>query len=90
MSEPPLKKLFTGPEHEAFKAEALELLQKHCAVMGAEQVLALMANMVGQAAAQLDQRRFTPEAASAIIRANIEAGNRHALGPLANFKGTKQ
>lgn len=90
MSQPPLKTVKTNIDHEAFRKDVLDLLQRHVGAMGAEQVLAMMSNMVGQAAAQLDQRRFTPEMASAIIKANIEAGNRHALGPLANFKGTKQ
>lgn len=85
-----MKTVHTGPDHEAFRQDVLNLLQKHCAKMGAEQVVAMMANMVGQAIAQLDQRRFTSAQAMAIVKSNIEMGNKMALNPLANFKGTKQ
>lgn len=49
-----------------------------------DRVLALMAYTTGQCIAFLDQRKFTPAMAMAIVGENMEAGNaqaiEHALG----------
>lgn len=86
-----LKRVKTGEAHEAFKRDVVDLLKKHGEPgLSVEELVAMMAHMLGQAVAQLDSRKFTPEEASALVRSNIEAGNRSVLNSLANFKGTKQ
>lgn len=55
--------------------------------MSAEEILAIVANMLGKIIALQDQRTMTRERALEIVIENIEAGNKQILDQMANPTG---
>lgn len=85
-----MKAVITGVDHDAFREEVTELLRKHGEKLDQQELLALLSQMVGQMVAVMDQRRFTPAGCFAIIKANIEAGNKGLVDSLLKSKGRMQ
>lgn len=85
MMPTPLKETLTPRLKQAYKdmAEAMKApADKHS--LTSEEVLALLAYMVGTTIALQDQRTITPEMAMDLVIANLTAGNKHAVDDLLN------
>ncbi len=74
--------------HRSFRADVVELLQKHAGHLDAKDMLALSAHLVGQIIAMQDQQTVTREIALQIVMANIEQGNREVLDGLRANTGS--
>jgi hypothetical protein len=68
----------------AARTDVLATLKKHQEKLTAEEILAVMAHLVGQIIAFQDQHKITREAALSLVIANIEAGNAEAIASLYN------
>lgn len=53
-------------------------------------MLALMANMTGQMAAMMDQRKFTPQQVTNLIAENLQYGNKAVVNKLQKARGPMQ
>jgi hypothetical protein len=76
-----------GDKHAKFRTEALALLTKWTGDLPADELLALMSQMLGQCLAMQDQRKHTKESAMRIITDNIEIGNHMILEQLKDTMG---
>ena len=63
---------------------------KHGSKLNAEEMLALTANMTGQMAAMMDQRRFTPKQVTDLIIENLQYGNKAVVNKLQETRGPMQ
>ena len=77
-------------DHDAFRQDVLNVLAKHGSKLNAEEMLALIANMTGQAAAMMDQRKFTSKQVTDLIAENIQNGNKAVVNKLQRTKGPMQ
>lgn len=73
-----------APKHRAFRDDAIALLTKHGGNLGASEMLALAAHLVGRLVALQDQRVMSPAMAMEIVGKNIEQGNAEALAEVTN------
>lgn len=80
----------TGVDHDALRRDVLDILAKHGKNLSAEEMLALLANMTGQMAAMMDQRRFTPKQVAELIHENIRYGNQAVADQLKKARGPIQ
>lgn len=71
-------------EHERLRLALCSCIRRKAPDMPAEDILAIFCQLVGQLIAMQDQRRFTSESIMALVSANIEMGNQHALDNLLN------
>lgn len=85
-----MKTIRTSVDHEAFRQDVLNVLAKHGSKLNAEEMLALLANMTGQMAAMMDQRKFTPQQVTDLIAENLQYGNKAVVSKLQNVKGPMQ
>lgn len=81
------EKIIAAPAHHAFRADLLDLLDKHAGRLDATDMLALAAHVVGQLIALQDQRKVSPQTAMECVSLNIELGNREAMSGLDAAKG---
>ena len=68
-----------GPQHEAFRADLLEVMNKHAGKLDSSEMLALAAYTTGQIMAMMDARLWKSADALEIVSRNIEAGNAQAI-----------
>lgn len=85
-----MKTIRTSEDHEAFRQDVLNVLAKHGSKLNAEEMLALLANMTGQMAAMMDQRKFTPQQVTELIAENLQNGNKAVVSKLQKTKGPMQ
>lgn len=78
-----------GPEHQALMSDLKAVLKKHGDNLRADTILAICAQLTGQVLAMQDQRVMTPDAALAIVGANIEIGNAAAIQELMSSVNTR-
>lgn len=76
-----------GEIQHQFHNDMIAVLRKHGGALRADEMLALAAYSVGQIMAMQDQRTMTPAMAIELVRANIEAGNAHAVDGLMSPAG---
>ena len=76
------------PAQQAFREDMIAAMRKH-QQLRPDEMLAVAAYFVGQLIALQDQRKVTPAAALALVSANIEAGNQHAVRDLVEAPGGK-
>lgn len=81
------KKVDPSPAVLAARKALLATLKEHASNLSAQEVLALLAYMTGQAIAAQDATKMTPEMAIELIQINIEDGNLSMLENLMNSKG---
>jgi septum formation topological specificity factor MinE len=74
-------------KHEALYQEVIAVIRKYSDEMDSAEVLAVLANMTGKVLAMQDQRKYSPQAAMAIVSRNIELGNRQVLTELMKSEG---
>ncbi|MQB43354.1 hypothetical protein [Rhizobium sp. ICMP 5592] len=77
----------TSGKHETLYQEVIAVIRKHSDDMDPAEILAVRANMTGKVLAMLDQRKYSLEAAMAIISRNIELGNQQVIDGLMNSEG---
>jgi hypothetical protein len=77
----------TSTKHEALYQEVIAVIRKYSDEMDNAEILAVVANMTGKVLAMLDQRKYSLEAAMAIVSRNIELGNRQVIDGLMNSEG---
>lgn len=70
--------------HDEFNNDVTALLRKYGDHLSAQDMLALMSQVVGKVLAFQDQRSMTPEMGLEVIRANIEVGNKQAVDLIRN------
>lgn len=75
------------PEHMAFRADILALLDKHSGSLPAVEMLALSSHLVGQILAMQDQRSLTPTMGMELIKSNVEVGNAEAIAEIMSDSG---
>lgn len=75
------------PQHLLFRTDLIAVLRKHAGALNAVELLAVAAHLTGQILALQDQRTMSPSQAMDIVAANIELGNRDAIGELFETKG---
>lgn len=85
-----MKTILTGVDHDAFHQDVLDVLAKHGSKLNAEEMLALLANMTGQMAAMMDQRKFTPKQVTDLIAENLQYGNKAVVNKLQKTRGPMQ
>ena len=85
-----MKTIRTGVDHDAFRQDVLNVLAKHGSQLDAEEMLALLANMTGQMAAMMDQRKFTPKQVKDLIAENLQYGNKAVVDKLRKARGPIQ
>lgn len=85
-----MKTVPTSVDHDAFRQDVLNVLAKHGSKLSAEEMLALLANMTGQMAAMMDQRKFTPQQVTDLIAENLQHGNKAVVNKLQKAKGPMQ
>lgn len=76
------------PDHKAFRADLVALLDKHAGKLDAADMLALASHAVGQIVALQDQRTMTSERAMQIVARNVEIGNAEVIENVMNSKGS--
>ncbi|TPN11691.1 hypothetical protein [Mesorhizobium sp. B2-1-2] len=69
-------------EHERLRLSLCSVIRRKAPDMAAEEILAIFCQIVGQLIALQDQRRFTSDSVMALVSANIEMGNQHAVDNL--------
>lgn len=74
-----------GPQHEAFRADLLAILNKHAGALDSSEMLALAAYTTGQIMAMMDARVWKPDVALKVISHNIEAGNAQAIADASKW-----
>lgn len=79
-----MKTVNAGCAHEALRNDLIAVIQAKYADMPADEILAVVAVLVGQLMALQDQRRFTAAQVVALVEENIMAGNRLAVADLMN------
>lgn len=79
---PQLKTVSMTPAQVAMRDRVLAVMRAEVGNLPADELLAVMANLVGHVIAMQDQRRFTPDAVMALVTANIQSGNRQAVNDL--------
>lgn len=83
-----MKRHLAKPEHEVAYQDLCALINKHADKMGALEILAVAANMIGKLVALQDQRRITQSEAMEIVATNIEEGNRQVLEQVGKTQGS--
>ncbi len=83
----PLKTVAPSPEHLTFRHALEECIRREALTMQADEILAVLAHMVGQVIAMQDQRRYTPDSVMNLVSSNIERGNTEAIGMLLGETG---
>lgn len=73
--------------HEHLRLALCAVIRRKAPDMPAEEILAIFCQLVGQLVALQDQRRFTSDAVMALVSANIQMGNQHAVDTLLNAPG---
>jgi len=73
-----MKNITPTKDQLAMRNDIIELLRKY-KHLRADEILAIVSNMVGQIIALQDQRKMTPEMAMKLVVANIQAGNETAI-----------
>lgn len=76
------------PEHVVAYDELIALVRRHADKMTALELLAVAANMLGKLIAMQDQRYVSSDRALAIVRENINLGNKQALQEISNPTGS--
>lgn len=79
-----LNKMASGTRHERFYQDIVKVMNKHTRHLGSEEILAIIANMVGKLVALQDQRTMSVRMAMDIVSKNIEQGNADAVAVLQN------
>jgi hypothetical protein len=82
-----MKRMIPTDADKSLRAEIMALVKRHLTPDTGERVLAIAAQVVGQALALQDQRTMTKDRALQIVMANIEAGNAGVIESLTNTKG---
>ena len=77
-----------APEHEVAYQDIVALVRKHGEHLGAVEMLAIAANMLGKLCAIQDQRSLTPAIVMEIVAQNVEEGNRQAVANIQQSKGS--
>ena len=88
MSNAPMKVMAPTQADLALHADIMALIQRHLTPDNGERVLAIAAQVVGQALALQDQRTMTKDLALQLIMVNIETGNAGVIEALHNTKGS--
>jgi len=73
------------PDHEAFRADLIALMDKHAGALDASEMMALAAYTTGQMMAMQDALKWTPAMALEVVGRNIEAGNAQAIADAAKW-----
>lgn len=76
-----------GPQHRAFRTEAMDLLRKHAIGLSPIELLALSAFMVGQITALQDRSKVTADLATHITNENLRAGHDATIAALSKPQG---
>lgn len=76
-----------SPKIVALREKLLAVIQAEAAAMRAEDILALVAHLLGQVVAMQDQRRFTSETVMQLVVENMETGNRSVVDDLLTKTG---
>jgi hypothetical protein len=69
-------------QHRAFRKSMEQCIAEHGATLDAAEILALLAQLVGQVIALQDQRKVTPEMAMQCVIKNMQQGNEQAMQSL--------
>ncbi len=83
----PMKHVKASTAHVAFRVALEDAIRTHGANLDAQEILAILANLVGQVLAVQDQRKITPGAGMEIVAWNIETGNAEAIAALIGAPG---
>jgi hypothetical protein len=81
------KRLRATLEHEMVYTDLIKLIAKHSEKVDKEEIMAIVANMLGKIMAMQDQRKISAQAALEIILSNIEEGNASVIAMLAQTQG---
>lgn len=76
--------------HDDAKNAVMEALRPFQDKLSAEEILALMAKVVGMLVALQDQRKYTPQQIMSMVSANIESGNQDMVDQLMKSQGGVQ
>jgi hypothetical protein len=74
-------------DQQAFRNDAVRLLNEYAGKLSAVEMLALGSHLVGQILALQDHRSMTPDRAMEIVKQNIEQGNREVVDEMMASKG---
>ncbi len=80
----PTKSITATAADEAFRLDAMAMLQRHMTPDTKERLLAVAAQLCGQLLAMQDQRTMTPQMGVDLIWLNVQVGNHQVIGKLAN------
>jgi len=83
----PMKHVRASDAHVAFRKALEEAIRTQGANLDAQEILAILAHLVGQVLAVQDQRKITPGAGMEIVAWNIETGNAEAIAALIGTPG---
>ena len=85
-----MKSATPAPAHQEIRDDLIAMLRNKADATGipAEEVLAIVANTVGQLMALQDQTKYTKDQIINLVVTNIEAGNAHALAKIKSAGGT--
>lgn len=70
--------------HETLVNQLCQYLVKEAASMPAEELLAVLSQVLGMMIAYQDQRKYTPAMIMELVQQNIEVGNRRAIDKLVS------
>lgn len=73
--------------HTAFRDAVVQAMQPFKEKLSAVEILALTSHLVGQLIALQDQTKYTPGQVIALVRNNIELGNKEVVDDLRNVTG---
>lgn len=76
------------PIHEEVKQALMEALRPYQDKLSAQEILAVLSAMVGQAIALQDSTKHSPDTIMAMVSHNIELGNQSMIDQLMNSQGT--
>jgi len=82
-----MKSLAPSAQHLQFRRALEACMQAHVGELGAMEVLAVLAHLVGQAIALQDQRKVTPAMAMDLVSSNIQQGNQEVIDGLLSATG---
>lgn len=76
-----------GPTHEKLYQAICAVIRNEASDMPAEEILAIMCNLVGKLIGVQDQRIYTPEVVMELVIKNITAGNEQLVRELTETPG---
>jgi hypothetical protein len=83
----PMKTVTPSGEMLQFRRELEDCMREHVKTLGAMEVLAVLAHLVGQAIALQDPRTVTPAMAMDLVSANLQRGNQEVIDSLLSELG---